>query len=296
MKHLFAGALVAATLAAPVWADPITVETARGEVTLADSPDTVAVYDMAALDTLDALGVPVAGSINDIYLDDLKSYEGDLGTLFEPDFEALHALAPDVVIAGGRSAAQVDALNKIAPTLDMTIGADLVADMRKRIDTYGALFGKPEKAEELHAELDAEFAAAQSVVQDKGKALIILTNGPKIAAYGTGSRFGWIHDALGLPEAAEGLDVSNHGEAVSFEFIHDVNPDWLLVIDRVAAINAEGDSAQTTLDNALVHETTAWEKGHVVYLNAGEMYLSGGGVNSMRHTLDILTKAFGAAS
>ena len=50
--------------ALPALAQPVTIETATGPVELEAAPETVAVYDMAALDTLDALGVPVAASIS----------------------------------------------------------------------------------------------------------------------------------------------------------------------------------------------------------------------------------------
>ena len=70
---------------------------------------------------------------------------------------------------------------------------------------------------------------------------MVLTNGPKISAYGPGSRFGWFHSELDLPEAKEGIAPSNHGEAISFEFINEAQPDWLLVIDRVAATGANGE-------------------------------------------------------
>ncbi|AJE45538.1 siderophore ABC transporter substrate-binding protein [Celeribacter indicus] len=298
MKRILASAFCAATFllpAATAFADPVTVATAAGEVRLDSRPERVAVYDMAALDTLDALGVgAVAGATNDTFLPYLEKYEGDLGTLFEPDLEALNALAPDLVIAGGRSGPQIGALSRIAPTIDMTIGTDIVGDAKARLAAYGTLFGREAEAEALGRELDARLEAARSAIAGKGTGLVILTNGPKISAYGAGSRFGWLHESLGLPQAAEDLDAeANHGEAVSFEFIRKTDPDWLLVIDRVAAIGAEGAGAAATLDNPLVADTTAWKNGQVVYLNAGELYIAGGGYTSLTHTLDLIADAFG---
>lgn len=90
--------------AGPVGAQDVTVETFRGAVAVAQTPETVAVYDMAALDTLEALGVEVDGTISNVYLDYLEdAAEGAarIGTLFEPDMEALYALQPDLIVAGG---------------------------------------------------------------------------------------------------------------------------------------------------------------------------------------------------
>ena len=287
----------AALLALPALAQPVTIETATGPVELEAAPETVAVYDMAALDTLDALGVPVAASIGNIMVDYLTQYEGDIGTLFEPDFEALYALGPDLVVAGGRSASQVTELQKYATTIDMTtMGGDQYATTLARLDAYGKLFGLEDKAAELADALNTQLEATKAAAEGAGNALMILTNGPKISAYGGGSRFGWLHGALDLPEAVADVEDTTHGEAISFEFIAEANPDWLLVIDRVAAIGAEGDSAQATLDNALVAETNAWKNGHVVYLNAADIYISGGGYTSTMNTLKLLEKAFGGAA
>lgn len=296
MKHVIFGMLAAAALALPAAADPVTLRTARGSVEIAQTPKTVAVYDMAALDTLDALGVPVAGSVSKTFVDYLAKYQGDLGTLFEPDLEALYALRPDLVIAGGRSAAKVDELAKIAPTVDMTFTGDLLIDEAKeRLEDYGRLFGLEDRAALIEGQLDAKVAEARAAIAGKGKGLILLTNGPKISVYGKGSRFGWIHGELGLPEAVENIETTAHGEAISFEFIRQADPDWLLVLDRAAAIGAEAQGAQATLDNPLVRETKAWKAGHVIYLNAAEIYISSGGVQSLDHTLDLLIKAFEGA-
>lgn len=102
MLRKFAFALCLA--AGPVGAQDVTVETFRGAETVAQTPETVAVYDMAALDTLEALGVEVDGTISNVYLDyleDAAERAARIGTLFEPDMEALYALQPDLIIAGG---------------------------------------------------------------------------------------------------------------------------------------------------------------------------------------------------
>ncbi|MFN3209329.1 MAG: ABC transporter substrate-binding protein [Roseovarius sp.] len=142
MLRKFAFALCLA--AGPAGAQDVTVETYRGPVTVAETPETVAVYDMAALDTLEALGVAVAGTISNVYLDYLEdAAEGAarIGTLFEPDMEAVYALQPDLIIAGGRSYEKVPDLARIAPTIDMTIQDDTFATGLKRLEAYGAIFG-----------------------------------------------------------------------------------------------------------------------------------------------------------
>jgi iron complex transport system substrate-binding protein len=288
--------LAVAAVAGPATSEPIVVETARGTVDVAESPDRIVVLDIAALDTIDALGVQPVGVPENVfvpYLSAVASGAEAVGTLFEPDFEAVAALEPDLIIIGGRSSVQYDPLSAIAPVIDMTIGDEtLLEDARARIETYGALFKKSDAAQALEAELDAKLAAAREVVAGKGVGLVVMTNGPKASAYGPKSRFGWLHSALGLEPAVKDIEGANHGEAISFEFIHEANPDWLLVVDRAAAIGEENASARETLGNPLVAETRAWRNDQVVYLDAAPIYVAGGGVRSLNHTLAEITAAF----
>ncbi len=119
-----------------------------------------------------------------------------------------------------------------------------------------------------------------------------MTNGPKVTAYGMGSRFGWLHRSLDLTPAVADVDAAIHGEAVSFEFIRAANPDWLLVIDRAAAIGSQDQNARATLDNALVAKTTAWAKSQVIYLPPGDFYIAAGGTRSMIRVFDAITQGF----
>ncbi|MGQ2904820.1 MAG: siderophore ABC transporter substrate-binding protein [Neoaquamicrobium sediminum] len=272
------------------------IDTAKGPVEIAQRPERIAVFDIAAIDTLDGLGVEIAGVPDNLYIDALR-HIGDgtetVGTLFEPDLEALSALAPDLVIVGGRSSAQLDSVSRVAPTVDMTLfGDELIAEARARVTTYGDLFGRQDKAAGLLAELDGALASAREAVAGKGKALILMTSGTKVTAYGVASRFGWLHRELDLPPAVEAIEVANHGEAISFEFIREVNPDWLIVLDRAAAIGSGEQNAKATLDNELVAATIAWQKDQVVYLPAADFYIAAGGVASTIRVLDTITRAF----
>ncbi len=289
-------ALVATTfLATASVADPLKIETYRGPADVSENPQRIAVFDVAAADTINALGVPIAGTVDGLYVDYLDDVARDatpLGTFWEPDFEGVHALKPDLIIVGSRSSDQLDNMARIAPSIDMTIDQDLVGDAVKRLRDYGRIFGKTDAAAGLEKKLDDRMSQAAQAAAGKGDVLIVMTNGPKISAYGAGGRFGWLHKDLGLPEAAPEISTATHGEAISFEFIRDADPDWLVVVDRLAAIGQPGEAAQATLDNALVQQSKAWKSGQVIYLNAADIYIAGGGVQSMIRTLDDLIAGF----
>lgn len=286
--------LATALISLPALASATQIETAQGPVDVT-SAERVVVMDVPAIDSLTALGVPIAGAPNRLYvsyLDEVGKATPDVGTLFEPDLEAMATLQPDLIILGGRTVAEKASLERVAPAIDMSIGPDVLADTKARMTAYGELFGKQDKAAELNAALDAKIAKLAEVAKGQGTALIVLTNGTKMSAYGKGSRFGWIFDATGMEEAAKGVKVETHGSSISHEFIGQADPDWLFVVDRGAAVGEVGNSAEATLKSPLVAETTAWKTGQVVFLEPTNVYIAGGGYTAMSDTIDQLIEAF----
>lgn len=288
--------LAALALPALASAETIEIQTAQGMVRVQAKPSRVAVFDMAALDTLDLLGVKAAGVPDRVFLPELKSAAAGgkvVGTLFEPNLEALSALDPDLIILGGRSSPKAKFTSRIAPTIDMTIdGQELVRDTEARLQAYGRLFGREQTAEQEKQKFNAAILAARDAAKGKGRALIVMTNGPKISAFGLGSRFGWIHSTLEIEPAVTTMAPSIHGEAVSFEFVRKADPDWLIVVDRAMAIGAGDNQARATLDNELVRDTKAWKSDRVIYLPSADLYIAGGGIQAMTRVLAALTRGF----
>jgi iron complex transport system substrate-binding protein len=277
-------------------AETVVVEAENGEVEVPRNPRTVVVFDNTQLDILDALGVDVAGipsaeTFPAFFSDYVEDPDVEnVGSLFEPDFEVVAGMDPDLIIAGGRSSDAIPELEEIAPTLDMTVfGGDTVGDMKDRALVYGEIFDKQTEAEELVAEFDSRIEEVGAKVADAGDGLVVITSAGEISAYGPGSRYGFFYDALGLTPA---IDVTSedasHGEVLSFEALADADPDWLYVIDRDGAIGTEGsDTAEQILDNGLVDRTTAAREGQIVHLNSEEIYLVGG-IQAHLNTLDII--------
>ena len=297
LGRLTALALITLTASAGL-ADTVKIDTYRGPAEVASSPKKIAVFDVAAADTLNALGVPIMGSVDGLYvdyLDEVAESAVELGTFWEPDFEGVHALSPDLIVVGSRTSDQLDNMARIAPSIDMTIDSDITGDAVARLRDYGRIFGKSDQASALEEVFRDRLYRAREAAKDKGDVLLIMTNGPKVSAYGAAGRFGWLHRDLNLPEAAPEISTATHGEAISFEFIRDADPDWLIVVDRLAAIGQPGESAKATLDNALVQQTKAWQSGQVIYLNAADIYIAGGGIQSMMRTLDQLIAGFSSS-
>ena len=112
----------------------------------------------------------------------------------------------------------------------------------------------------------------------------MLYNNGKFSAYGAASRFGFMHDVLGLDAAVENLEVSTHGQRVSNEFIMNANPDYLFIIDRNMIVNKQATNKKE-IENALIQKTNAYKNGKIIYLNPEIWYISQGGLTSTREMI-----------
>src|SRR3954454_1238245 len=124
----------------------VTVTHAQGETTVPVDPETVVVFDVGVLSTLDSLGVDVAGVPDAVFPEALAQYGEDryakVGSLFEPDYEAVNALEPDLIIVAGRSAAVYPELAEIAPTVDLTVdNSDFFSSFEGRATSLAEIFG-----------------------------------------------------------------------------------------------------------------------------------------------------------
>ncbi len=271
-----------------------------GETAVPASPRRVVAFDLAALDTLDALEVEqVVGVPGSAYAQHLAKYADPrylkLGTLFEPSYEAVHAAGPDLIIVGGRSAAKYGELARIAPTIGLRASTESYLErVAANTEMLGRIFGREVEARAATARLHEAVDALKATTPGRGRGLVVLTTGNRMSAYGPGSRFGVIHDALGVPAAAPGLAVSLHGQAISSEFILQTDPDWLFVVDRDAAIG-RGGAAQRMLDNPLVRQSRAWRAGRIVYLNPFNWYVATGGIQASRLMVDEIAAAYAKA-
>lgn len=278
----------------PMAVETRTVVHAAGTSVVPLTPRKVVVFDTSILDTMDALGIPVAGvpRNNATFPPFLAKYQGqgylNAGGLFEPDFQAISAAAPDLIVGGGRAKKASGELNKIAPTIDLEVDdSRFMESFRQRTLQLGEIFGKEAATKAALDDFDRQAAAVRVKAAGAGTGLVVLISGGRLSAYGPGSRFGFIYDGLGFTPPLELPDKGLHGNAMSFELLLQADPDWLFVISRDAAIGTQGAaSAEQVLDNELVARTTAKRLGHIVHLDSAEMYVAGG-----LQTLTHLTRA-----
>ncbi|CAM3896864.1 siderophore ABC transporter substrate-binding protein [Mesobacillus thioparans] len=272
-------------------AKEMTIKHEYGEATVKKNPEKVVVFDFGVLDTLDELDVKVTGVPQAIVPEYLKKYAGkdytNVGSLKEPDFEAIHAMKPDIIFISPRQAELYDQFAEIAPTVFVGMDyTDYMASFEKNMKLIGEIFEKEDVVAEKLADINAsvdEINKEASAADEK--ALLVLANEGKVSAYGSGSRYGFIHDEFGFKAADENIEASTHGQSITFEYILEKNPGILFVIDRTAAVGGEV-GAKETIENELVKKTDAFKNGKVIYLDGTNWYLSGGGLQSLKSMIE----------
>ena len=261
----------------------ITVENAAGKQVVPQNPQRVVVLDFGAADTLRALGVqdkivgfPQSGKIPN-YLSEFadKKYK-NVGDLKEQSLEQINELNPDLIIASKRQEKMIDKFKEIAPVFNVENDyTNYYPSFQQNVTALGQIFGKENVAKD-----------AQSKT-----ALLVLVNESKISAFGDGSRYGMVYQKFGFKPIDDSIKSSTHGQSVGFEYILEKNPDFLLVVDRTAAITEKANNAQKVLDNDIIKQTKAYKDGHIVYLDAANWYLAFGGLESMETIAQELDRA-----
>lgn len=286
---LMAAAMGTAGCATP--RGPIDVEHAKGRTTLPAVPRRVLVFDPGTLDNLQALGVPVLGVPNLKFPPYLASYDAPrhlrVGTLFEPDLAAVAAAQPDLIVVAGRSGAAYEKLAAVAPTLDLAVDPKRHADsVFRNLRTLGRVFGREARAEVRIAAAQASIDAVRRRATGR-QGLLLLAVGGRFSGFGPGSRFGGLlHDDFGIAPALPGLDPAKRNP-LTLDDVARIDPQWLFVIDRDAAVGRDGVPARGQVDPALVSGTRAAREGRAVFLDPALWYVVGvAGVDALQSCAD----------
>ena len=272
--------------------ETVTIEHELGTTEIEKNPEKIVVFDFGILDSLDKLGIDVAGLPQAIVPSYLEKYDSDeyenVGSLKEPDFEKIAEIDPDLIIISSRQSDLYDQFKEITDnTIFLGVDATRYMDsFEENMHVLGEVFEKESEVEEELSSIETSINDLNERASNSDKeSLIILANDDKISAYGPSSRFGLIHDVFGVKATDENIEASTHGKNVSFEYVKEQNPDILYVIDRGAAIGEES-SAKAIVENKLVENTNAYKNDDIVYLDPEFWYLSGGGLISVEEMVE----------
>jgi len=282
-------------------AKEITVKHLLGETAVKVNPKNVVVFDFGVLETLDTLGIEAVSALpkEGTVPGHLEKYTSDeyesVGSLKEPDFEKINELQPELIIISGRQQDLYEDFQEIAPTI--YLGVDTTKYMesfKENTEILGQIFDKEAEVKEELAKVDEKIKALNEKASGlEEKALVTLINEGSMSAYGPASRFGIIHDVFGVKAVDENLEVSTHGQSISFEYIVEKDPEILYVVDRGAVVTTgqESSPAKEVLNNDLIKGTKAFKEDRIVYLDPNYWYLSGGGLVSVTEMIKAIDES-----
>ncbi len=264
-------------------ATTVTIEDNRGSVTVPVPATSVIATDNRIFQTLEAWGVKLAAAPQDI-MASTSAYKTDtsivnLGNHREPDLEAVVAVNPDLIINGQRFQDYYDDFTSLVPDaaivdLDVRDGEPFDEELRRQVRTLGEIFGKQSEADALIKAFDDSIARVKAAYKPDQKVMAVIVSGGKInySAPSTGRTLGPVFDILGLTPAISNEGSTDHqGDEISVETIAQANPDWLLVMDRDAAVGASESQTpvpakEVISDSSVMANVTAVSKQQVVYM------------------------------
>lgn len=277
--------------------DTITITSLNGnkeeiQLEVPFDPQRIAILDMPSMDIIDNLGLGdrIVGSAK-TSLDYLQKYVTDenvknIGTIKEADLEAVASVEPDIIFIGGRLSESYDALSQIAPVVYLSIDTEIgtMESIRKNANTIASIFGKENEIEEKLADFQNRIDKLAENAKDKNAIIGMVTSG-SFNILGNDGRCSIIGKEIGYENIGiiDNSETSTHGNESSFELVLELNPDYIFVLDKDAAIATDGAKlAKEIVENELVMKTDAYKNGNIIYLkNPAVWYTAEGGITAL---------------
>ena len=258
-----------------------------------------------------------------------------LGTIKEADLEAVMECGPDVIFIGGRLSSMYDDLSQIAPVVFLQTdtvadGKGVIESVRDNATTIASMFGLEDEIASKMEAFDQRIAALQEFAAGKTAVVGMCTSG-SFNVLGNDGRCSIIGREIGFDNVAAGAAAeqsehggkpegtnkqgnnqgesqgegksgeaiaavtATHGNEASFETIVSLDPDYIFVMDRDAAIGTEGAQlAREIMDNELVQSMRAAQDDHIVYLEHPNVwYTAEGGITALDYMLADLEQGLG---
>lgn len=246
---------------------PRTVSHAEGTTEIPAAPERVVVLDTGELDSAVALGVIPVGAVRapveSGFLNYLSEQTGQtelVGTIDEPDLEAIAALQPDLILSSTLRHEQLyDQLSQIAPTVfTETVGVV----WRHNMLIHAEALGYEDRAQEVLDEYDARTQALGDELSDGGElpsvSMVRFLPG-STRLYQKASFIGTILEDVGFPRP-EAQDADDFALEVSEEQVELMDADVIFH----SHYGAEDETtAPQILDSSMWRSLEAVQAGRV---------------------------------
>ena len=268
---------------------PITVTDMAGNEVTIESADSVAITDNRFFQLAADWDLPVAVAPRDLMSPNnpMATDESILntGTHREPDFEQIVAADPDLIINGyrygGDTAQGVKDAAPDAAFVDMTGPEDqsVVEYVTESIALMGEIFDREDEAAAILADFEAAIADAKDAYDPETTVMGLVTSGGEINYSnpfdGRGASI--FFDLLELTPALDAEGSADHtGDSVSLEALAAANADYLLVLDRDAAVGEDSTvppALELITGSAALANVAAVQNG-AIYIMPGDYYLT----------------------
>ncbi|WP_017603611.1 siderophore ABC transporter substrate-binding protein [Nocardiopsis alkaliphila] len=264
-------------------ADTIEVEDNNGTQTVSSPPSSVVALDNRTFETLSDWGVELSAGAISLMPDTIDYAQDDsipdVGTHNEPDFETIVAAEPDLVVNGQRFTEYHDDIASLVPDatvldLEPRDGEPFEAELKRQITVLGEVFDKQDEAERTIADFDASVERVNEVYDQDETVMAVTTSGGEIGylSPGVGRTLGPVFDIFDLAPALEvdGASDDHQGDDISVEAIAASDPDWILVMDRDAAVAADEEGYETAANilssSEALSSVKAVEEEQIVYM------------------------------
>ena len=251
------------------------------------NPQVIVTLDAASTDILSNIGVAdriVGTTTPEAYLADYVDGAANVGTAKTFDVEEIMELQPDVIFMSGRGSEYYDTLVEIAPVVRLSVNGNVVEGTYQNAMKMASIFGMEEEMSAKLSAYDERIAAISAVAEDKSAIIGLCTSGA-FNLLGDDGRCSILGNELGFRNIGvdADIDTSSHGNEASFEFVVDKAPDYIFVLDRDAATNAEGAQlAKDIMENELIMSTDAYKNGNMIIMeNPSVWYKAEGGFTAL---------------
>ncbi|OCA94870.1 siderophore ABC transporter substrate-binding protein [Actinobaculum suis] len=287
----------------PVDADgKIEVTDAHGTQKITPNPSKVVLLDNRTFETLEDWGIKPVAIPKKVTPSTIgwKSDDSvqDVGNHREPNYDVITAADPDFVLVGQRFAQHYDDIKAAAPNaeiLDLNVdlpakatdpkagesGQILVDGLAQDVLTLGQIFGHEADAAKLINDLNASIENARAGYKQGTKVLSVNTSGGKIGFLDpdVGRVYGPLYNLLGWEPALslESGTNDHKGDEISEEAIAQANPDWIMILDRDAAVGdsdkkKDGEAKKSVPGRELVETSQALS--NVTAVKEGNIYVA----------------------
>ncbi len=283
----------------------VTVHDAEGndiDVEFPLDPQRIVVLNHQTMDFLDAVGLAdrVVGYIKGgTYPEHLQKYIDDenivnVGAgLKDIDMEAVMSLQPDVIFSSDRTESMYEEFSIIAPTMSAAVVYEdgFMNSYKELAAKHGQIFGITGEVDDIIAGYEDRIAAIADAAGEQTASLLIFASG--LNALGDAGRCSIIVNEMGFNNVKADEDV-NHGDAITYDGLLALNPDWFFVLDKDNAVGEEATLAKEQMDNEIIHQTEAYKNNQIVYLEPGAAwYIADGGITSMDQMITNIEEGIG---